>query len=127
MTQGNETTSRLDRIEALVLEVATANVHHSNAVIRHDQEFSRINAILESNAALLQDLAAQQRELASQQHEFAAEQHRLAVQQQEAQAEMRASINDVVSMIGSRSNVTGKLSRKCKLKYVDYKLRIDAF
>ncbi len=40
MTRSNENGSRLDRIETLMLELATASV-------RHDNEFSRINATLE--------------------------------------------------------------------------------
>ncbi len=40
MTQSNENGSRLDRIESIMLELATASV-------RHDNEFSRINATLE--------------------------------------------------------------------------------
>jgi uncharacterized coiled-coil DUF342 family protein len=80
MTQTNENNSRLDRIEALVLQLATANLQHSAASTRHDEEFSRINAILESNARLVQDLAVQQRE---------------------TQTEMRSSINDLINMIGT--------------------------
>lgn len=67
--------SRLDRIEAIMLDLASASV-------RRDNEFSRVNALLESNAALLQDLATHQRE---------------------AQVEMRASINDLIDMIGTLS------------------------
>lgn len=48
MTQSNENGSRLDRIEALMLELATASV-------RHDNEFSRINQTLDR-------VAEQQRE-----------------------------------------------------------------
>jgi predicted nucleic acid-binding Zn-ribbon protein len=40
MTQPNENGSRLDRLEAIMLDLATASV-------RHDNEFSRINAALE--------------------------------------------------------------------------------
>ncbi len=40
MTQSNENGSRLDRIESIMLELATASV-------RHDNEFSRINTTLE--------------------------------------------------------------------------------
>jgi hypothetical protein len=41
MTQNHENgSSRLDRIEAIMLELATASV-------RHDNEFSRINAVLD--------------------------------------------------------------------------------
>lgn len=39
MSNTNENGSRLDRIEALMLELATASV-------RHDNEFSRLNAAL---------------------------------------------------------------------------------
>jgi hypothetical protein len=51
MTQSNENGngSRLDRIEALMLEMATASVRHDNAISRHDEEFSRINATIERN------------------------------------------------------------------------------
>ncbi|HEY9648410.1 MAG TPA: hypothetical protein V6C88_18675 [Chroococcidiopsis sp.] len=41
MTYTQDTPSRLDRIEALMLEIATASV-------RHDNEFSRINATLQT-------------------------------------------------------------------------------
>ncbi len=40
MTQTNENGSRLDLVEVLMLELATASV-------RHDNEFSRINVTLE--------------------------------------------------------------------------------
>ena len=40
MTYSNENGSRLDRIESIMLELATASV-------RHDNEFSRINTTLE--------------------------------------------------------------------------------
>ncbi|PZV09155.1 MAG: hypothetical protein DCF22_18915 [Leptolyngbya sp.] len=40
MTQSNENGSRLDRIESIMLDLATAS-------IRHDNEFSRINNSLE--------------------------------------------------------------------------------
>lgn len=40
MTHSNENGSRLDRIESIMLELATASV-------RHDNEFSRINTTLE--------------------------------------------------------------------------------
>ncbi|WP_448564439.1 hypothetical protein [Trichothermofontia sp.] len=40
MSNPNESNSRLDRIEALMLELATASV-------RHDNEFSRLNAALD--------------------------------------------------------------------------------
>ncbi|MEX0271641.1 hypothetical protein AB3R30_21195 [Leptolyngbyaceae cyanobacterium UHCC 1019] len=40
MTQNHENGSRLDRIESIILELATASV-------RHDNEFSRINKTLE--------------------------------------------------------------------------------
>jgi len=43
MTSRDENGSRLDRIEAIMLELATASV-------RHDNEFSRINAIFDRNA-----------------------------------------------------------------------------
>lgn len=48
MTHSNENGSRLDRVEALMLELATASV-------RHDNEFSRVNQTLDR-------LAEQQRE-----------------------------------------------------------------
>jgi hypothetical protein len=40
MTQSSENGSRLDRIEAIMFKLATASV-------RHDNEFSRINASIE--------------------------------------------------------------------------------
>ncbi|MCY7391559.1 MAG: hypothetical protein LH647_08710 [Leptolyngbyaceae cyanobacterium CAN_BIN12] len=43
MTQSNENGSRLDRIESIMLELATASM-------RHDNEFSRINGVLERNS-----------------------------------------------------------------------------
>jgi predicted nuclease with TOPRIM domain len=89
MTQANEIDSRLDRIEALTVEIAAANLRHdraidqnNTAIARHDEEFICINAILESNARLIQDLAIQQRE---------------------TQTEMRSNINDLVSMMGTLS------------------------
>jgi uncharacterized coiled-coil DUF342 family protein len=66
MTQANENNSRLDRIEALVLQLATANLQHSAAITRHDEEFSRINNAIE-----------------------------------QLTTETRASINDLVNMIGT--------------------------
>jgi D-hexose-6-phosphate mutarotase len=52
MAQSNDQNgSRLDRIEALTLEIAAANLRHDRAIdqnkaaiARHDEEFSRINA-----------------------------------------------------------------------------------
>ena len=83
MTQTNENgSSRLDRIEALILEMATANLRHDTAIDRHNSEFSRINTTLESTAEQLREIALQQRE---------------------SQAETRASINDLISMIGTLS------------------------
>jgi len=49
MTQENG--SRLDRIEAIMFDLATASIRHDNAINRHDEEFSRINSILERMAA----------------------------------------------------------------------------
>lgn len=42
MSQSSENGSRLDRIETIMLELATASV-------RHDNEISRINAKIEAN------------------------------------------------------------------------------
>jgi hypothetical protein len=42
MTQANENGSRLDRIEAIMLELATASIRHDNAINRHDEEFGRV-------------------------------------------------------------------------------------
>jgi glutaminase len=53
MTQGNESGSRLDRIEAIMFELASASV-------RHDNEFSRINAQQEANNRAIAQLAAEQ-------------------------------------------------------------------
>jgi hypothetical protein len=39
--------SRLDRIEAIMLDLAAASVRHDNAIARHDQEFSRVHATLD--------------------------------------------------------------------------------
>lgn len=85
MSQASGNSSRLDRIEALTLEIASANLRHdraidqnNTAIARHDEEFSRINAILESNAAQLRELALEQR----------------ATQQ-----ELTHSITDVVGML----------------------------
>ena len=61
MTQTNESSSRLDRIEAMMLELATASV-------RHDNEFSRINATLDKiskqQAANTQQIEANTRQCA---------------------------------------------------------------
>lgn len=64
MTQSNQNGSRLDRIEAIMFDLATASVRHDNAMTRHDnamtrhdEEFSRINQTLDR-------LAEQQRESA---------------------------------------------------------------
>jgi 1,6-anhydro-N-acetylmuramate kinase len=54
MTQSNENgNDRLDRIEAIILELATASV-------RHDNEFSRINAQQEANTRAIASLTAGQ-------------------------------------------------------------------
>jgi len=53
MTQSNENGSRLDRIEAIMLDIATAS-------IRHDNEFSRINAQQEANIRAIAALTAEQ-------------------------------------------------------------------
>jgi len=60
MTQSNENGSRLDRIETIMLELATASVRHDNAISRHDEEFSRINAQQEANIHAIANLTAEQ-------------------------------------------------------------------
>ncbi len=50
MTDQPENGSRLDRIEAILLNLAGASV-------RHDNEFSRINGILERNTRQIEDNA----------------------------------------------------------------------
>ncbi|UZQ53402.1 hypothetical protein OOK60_12925 [Trichothermofontia sichuanensis B231] len=60
MSNPNENGSRLDRIEALMLELATAS-------IRHDNEFSRLNAVLnqisEQQAANARQIEANTRQI----------------------------------------------------------------
>ncbi|MEX0270873.1 hypothetical protein AB3R30_17160 [Leptolyngbyaceae cyanobacterium UHCC 1019] len=51
MTHNNENGNRLDRIEAIMLDLAAGSVRHDNAINRHDEEFSRINTTLERMAA----------------------------------------------------------------------------
>jgi chromosome segregation ATPase len=90
MTQANSNGSRLDRIEAILLDLAAGSVRHDNmmaqhaaaiarhdeamvrhdeamaqhaaAMVRHDEEFSRINTTLEQISARQATIAAQQEE-----------------------------------------------------------------
>jgi hypothetical protein len=56
----NENGNRLDRIEAIMLDLATASVRHDNAISRHDTEFSRIqqtlNQVAQQQALNTQDI-----------------------------------------------------------------------
>jgi uncharacterized membrane protein YccC len=83
--------SRLDRIEAIVLELATASV-------RHDNEFSRINAVLEQVAQRQDQTEAMQQANAEQ----------IALNRQDISA-LTASIQDlrnlVADYIQSRSQI----------------------
>jgi chromosome segregation ATPase len=123
MTQTNETNSRIERLEALMLEIAAANLRHdrdidqnNTAIARHDEEFSRINVALEQSAArhdeefsriniALEQSAARHDEEFSRINAILESNARLiqdlAIQQRETQTEMRSSINDLVSMIGT--------------------------
>jgi hypothetical protein len=76
MTQSNENGSRLDRIEAIMLELATASIRHDNeisrinttmqhmveqqteAAARYNQRFEGINAKIESNTEQIAQLTA---------------------------------------------------------------------
>lgn len=78
MTQSNENGSRLDRIEAIMLDLAAATV-------RHDNEFSRINQTLDR-------LAQQQRE-ADERYE------RRFAQNEEAIATLTASIQELRNLV----------------------------
>lgn len=40
MTQSHENGSRLDRIEAIMLDLAVSSVRHDDAILWHDKEFS---------------------------------------------------------------------------------------
>lgn len=95
MTQSNENGSnRLDRLEAIMFDLATATVRHDNAISRHDEEFSRINQTLDR-------LAEQQRQ-ADERYE------RRSSQNEEAIATLTASIQElrnlVADYIQGRSN-----------------------
>jgi chromosome segregation ATPase len=97
MTSHSENGSRLNRIEALMLELATASV-------RHDNEFSRINAILDRNAQQIESLT-HRIEANSQQIEANSRQGAL---NQESIQNLTASIQDlrnlVADYIQGRSN-----------------------
>lgn len=58
MTQSHENGSRLDRIEAIMFDLATASIRHDNASVRHDEEFSRINQTLDRMAEQQQEADA---------------------------------------------------------------------
>ena len=80
MTTNHDSSSRLERIEALMLELATASV-------RHDNEFSRINGMLdrltigqEQNRQMIADLATAQEQMRQRVADL------LAAQEQERQA-----------------------------------------
>lgn len=94
MTQSNENGSRLDRIEAIMLELATASVRHDNAISRHDEEFSRINATLER--------VAQQQEANNQ----AIAQNQQAIAQLTAEQQLsRQDINTLTANIQELRNM----------------------
>jgi chromosome segregation ATPase len=60
MTQGNENGSRLDRIEALMMELATASVRHDNEFSRINQTLDRVAEQQEANRQAISQLTAEQ-------------------------------------------------------------------
>ncbi|MGI0486331.1 hypothetical protein ACN4EK_12895 [Pantanalinema rosaneae CENA516] len=88
MSQGNENGSRLDRIEALMLELATASV-------RHDNEFSRINANLDRISAQqtvnAQQIEANTRQIEAHTHQIEANREQIAT--------LTASIQELRNMV----------------------------
>lgn len=101
MTQDNENGSRLNRIEALMLELATASV-------RHDNESSHINATLDRLAERQDRIAEQQEQnnrtiarLAEQQ-----EQNNRAIAQLTAEQQLgRQDINTLTANIEDLRNL----------------------
>jgi 5,10-methylenetetrahydrofolate reductase len=81
MTQTNDPPSRLDRIEALMLEMATASM-------RHDNEFSRINATLGTMGTRLDQVTERIDQVTAQQ-----------AANQEAIAHLTASILDLRNVV----------------------------
>jgi chromosome segregation ATPase len=65
MTQANGNNSRLDRIESIMFDLATASVRHDNTLERlesligqHDQALSRIENQQQLNAQAIAELTA---------------------------------------------------------------------
>ncbi|MBF2026781.1 MAG: hypothetical protein IGS48_08445 [Oscillatoriales cyanobacterium C42_A2020_001] len=101
MTQSGENDSRLDRIEAILLDLAVASVRHDNAISRHDQEFSRI-----SNT--LQELAEAQKRTEEQQQANAQQiaQNQQAIAQLTAEQQLsRQDINTLTASIQDLRNL----------------------
>ena len=88
MTQTNDPPSRLDRIEALMLEMATASM-------RHDNEFSRINATLSTMGTRLDQVTDRMDEIGIRLDQVTEQQ----AANQEAIAHLTASILDLRNVV----------------------------
>lgn len=85
MTQSNGNGDRLDRIEAIMFDLATATVRNDNALSRHDEEFSRIHQTLDR--------------ITQQQREADARYERRFSQNEEAIATLTASIQELRNLV----------------------------
>ncbi len=95
MSTHHENGSRLDRIEAMMLELATASV-------RHDNELSRINAALdrisEQQAANARQIEANARQIEANTRQIEANTRQGALNQQNIQI-LTASIQELRNLV----------------------------
>lgn len=95
MSNPNENGSRLDRIEALMLELATAS-------IRHDNEFSRLNAVLnqisEQQAANARQIEANARQIEANTQQIEINTRQQALNQEDIRV-LTASIQELRNLV----------------------------
>lgn len=99
MTQNNGNGSRLDRLEAIMLDLAAASV-------RHDNEFSRINATLAQIAEQQQESAIRLTQIAEQQQQ-SANRH---TQHEEAIARIDERLESITAQQGQNTQNIGNLT-----------------
>lgn len=108
MTQTNGNGSRLDRIEAIMLDLAAASVRHDNTFSRHDEDFNRINRTLQKIAEAQKQTHALQQANAQQieQNQHAIAQNQQAIAQLTAEQQLsRQDINTLTASIQDLRNL----------------------
>jgi len=115
MTQSNENGSRLDRIEVILLELTGAS-------IRHDNEFSRINASLDRVAKQQEtntQAIAQNQQVIAQNQQAIAQNQRAITQNQQAIAQNQQAITQIRQAIAQNQRAIAQLTAEQQLSRQD--------